>query len=150
MRAKIVAAAAVFGLAFTAAAPAADLTLDGKKIGVAVVGTQHFWDREAFNGALDRVRELGGEPVPVDGGRDNQVHASQKTGRYDNRRRCAPQPFSDEGSADRADVELTLSADIVVARTKRDSHANRRDEQWQAPAKHVGEGTVAQKCALED
>ena len=75
MRAKIVAAAAVFGLAFTVAAPAADLSLDGKKIGVAVVGTQHFWDREAFNGALDRVRELGGEPVPVDGGRDNQVHA---------------------------------------------------------------------------
>ncbi len=51
------------------------LTLEGKKIGVAVVGTQHFWDREAFNGALDTVKELGGEPVPVDGGRDNQVHA---------------------------------------------------------------------------
>lgn len=57
------------------AANAADLTLEGKKIGVAVVGTQHFWDREAFNGALDMVKELGGEPVPVDGGRDNQVHA---------------------------------------------------------------------------
>ncbi|WP_136661600.1 sugar ABC transporter substrate-binding protein [Nitratireductor sp. XY-223] len=51
------------------------LSLDGKKIGVAVVGTQHFWDREAFNGAIDRVKELGGEVVPVDGGRDNQVHA---------------------------------------------------------------------------
>lgn len=51
------------------------LALEGKKIGVAVVGTQHFWDREAFNGALDMVKELGGEPVPVDGGRDNQVHA---------------------------------------------------------------------------
>ncbi len=56
-------------------AQAADLSLKGKKIGVAVVGTQHFWDREAFNGALDMVKELGGEPVPVDGGRDNQVHA---------------------------------------------------------------------------
>ena len=51
------------------------LSLDGKKIGVAVVGTQHFWDREAFNGAIDRVKELGGDVVPVDGGRDNQVHA---------------------------------------------------------------------------
>lgn len=67
------------GLTISAAAmlPAwtADLSLSGKKIGVAVVGTQHFWDREAFNGALDRVKELGGEVVPVDGGRDNQVHA---------------------------------------------------------------------------
>ncbi|MDR3496484.1 MAG: sugar ABC transporter substrate-binding protein [Ancalomicrobiaceae bacterium] len=51
------------------------LSLKGKRIGVAVVGTQHFWDREAFNGALDQVKALGGEPVPVDGGRDNQVHA---------------------------------------------------------------------------
>jgi len=54
---------------------AEDLSLDGKSIGVAVVGTQHFWDREAFNGAVEMVEELGGTVVPVDGGRDNQVHA---------------------------------------------------------------------------
>ncbi|NIZ13137.1 sugar ABC transporter substrate-binding protein [Phaeobacter sp. HF9A] len=51
------------------------LSLEGKTIGVAVVGTQHFWDREAFNGATSMVEELGGTVVPVDGGRDNQVHA---------------------------------------------------------------------------
>lgn len=51
------------------------LSLDGKTIGVAVVGTQHFWDREAFNGATSTVEKLGGTVVPVDGGRDNQVHA---------------------------------------------------------------------------
>jgi ribose transport system substrate-binding protein len=51
------------------------LSLDGKTIGVAVVGTQHFWDREAFNGAVSTVEELGGTVVAVDGGRDNQVHA---------------------------------------------------------------------------
>ena len=51
------------------------LSLEGKTIGVAVVGTQHFWDREAFNGATSTVEELGGTVVPVDGGRDNQVHA---------------------------------------------------------------------------
>jgi len=62
-------------LLVSATASAEELSLEGKKIGVAVVGTQHFWDREAFNGALDMVKELGGEPVPVDGGRDNQVHA---------------------------------------------------------------------------
>ena len=57
------------------AAQDGDLSLEGKRIGVAVVGTQHFWDREAFNGATSTVEELGGEVVPVDGGRDNQVHA---------------------------------------------------------------------------
>lgn len=51
------------------------LSLEGKTIGVAVVGTQHFWDREAFNGAVNKVKALGGTVVPVDGGRDNQVHA---------------------------------------------------------------------------
>ena len=52
-----------------------NLTLEGKRIGVAVVGTQHFWDREAFTGARETVEKLGGTVVPVDGGRDNQVHA---------------------------------------------------------------------------
>lgn len=51
------------------------LSLEGKRIGVAVVGTQHFWDREAFNGAISTVEKLGGEVVQVDGGRDNQIHA---------------------------------------------------------------------------
>lgn len=51
------------------------LSLDGKTVGIAVVGTQHFWDREAFNGAVSTVEELGGTVIPVDGGRDNQVHA---------------------------------------------------------------------------
>jgi ribose transport system substrate-binding protein len=51
------------------------LSLKGKTVGIAVVGTQHFWDREAFNGAIDTVKQLGGSPMPVDGGRDNQVHA---------------------------------------------------------------------------
>lgn len=49
--------------------------LDGYTIGVAVVGTQHFWDREAFQGAVAEVERLGGEVVTTDGGRDNTVHA---------------------------------------------------------------------------
>lgn len=41
-------------------APAADaLSLQGKTIGVAVVGTQHFWDREAYKGATEEVEKLG-------------------------------------------------------------------------------------------
>ncbi len=67
--------AAAIALVGPAAAQDGDLSLEGKRIGVAVVGTQHFWDREAFNGATERVRELGGDVMPVDGGRDNQVHA---------------------------------------------------------------------------
>ncbi len=65
------------GLATLSASVAADghLSLEGKTIGVAVVGTQHFWDREAFNGAVSTVESLGGTVVPVDGGRDNQIHA---------------------------------------------------------------------------
>ncbi|MBU2532073.1 MAG: sugar ABC transporter substrate-binding protein [Alphaproteobacteria bacterium] len=62
-------------LALGMAVQADELSLAGKRIGIAVVGTQHFWDREAFNGAVSKVEELGGEVVPVDGGRDNQVHA---------------------------------------------------------------------------
>lgn len=51
------------------------LDLKGKTIGVATVGTQHFWDREAFNGAVDEVKKLGGKVITTDGGRDNTVHA---------------------------------------------------------------------------
>lgn len=51
------------------------LSLSGKVIGVAVVGTQHFWDREAFQGAVDEVERLGGTVITTDGGRDNTVHA---------------------------------------------------------------------------
>ncbi|MEM9584856.1 MAG: sugar ABC transporter substrate-binding protein [Pseudomonadota bacterium] len=70
----------MFGVAFTAMAAVSahadgHMSLEGKRIGVAVVGTQHFWDREAFNGATSTVEKLGGEVMPVDGGRDNQVHA---------------------------------------------------------------------------
>ncbi len=75
--ARVAALGAAVGLMATTVAQADDaaLTLKGKKIGIAVVGTQHFWDREAFNGAVDTVKKLGGEVLPTDGGRDNQVHA---------------------------------------------------------------------------
>lgn len=59
----------------TASAADGDLSLEGKVVGVAVVGTQHFWDREAFQGAVDEVERLGGEVLTTDGGRDNTVHA---------------------------------------------------------------------------
>ncbi len=73
---KAVAVGTLVSTAFVATAQAdGHLSLEGKRIGVAVVGTQHFWDREAFTGAIETVEKLGGEVVQVDGGRDNQVHA---------------------------------------------------------------------------
>jgi ribose transport system substrate-binding protein len=52
-----------------------EYSLEGKTIGVAVVGTQHFWDREAFQGAVAEIERLGGTVLTTDGGRDNTVHA---------------------------------------------------------------------------
>lgn len=54
---------------------ATEYSLEGKTIGVAVVGTQHFWDREAFQGAIAEIERLGGTVLTTDGGRDNTVHA---------------------------------------------------------------------------
>jgi ribose transport system substrate-binding protein len=72
----VLAGVAVLAAVSAASADDANLTLKGKKVGVAVVGTQHFWDREAFNGAVETVKKLGGEVLPTDGGRDNQAHAN--------------------------------------------------------------------------
>ncbi|MED1442953.1 MULTISPECIES: sugar ABC transporter substrate-binding protein [Aeribacillus] len=49
-------------------------SLEGKKIGVAVIGTYHNWDRQAFQGQIDRIKELGGIPIAVDGERNDQKH----------------------------------------------------------------------------
>ena len=65
----------LLSLASVNALAAEALSLQGKTIGVAVVGTQHFWDREAYKGATEEVEKLGGKAIGVDGGRDNQVHA---------------------------------------------------------------------------
>ena len=75
MKLKLFALASATAVLFAGSVVAEELSLSGKRIGVAVVGTQHFWDREAFNGAVSTVEKLGGEAVQVDGGRDNQVHA---------------------------------------------------------------------------
>ncbi len=66
----------LLSLASVNALAAEALSLQGKTIGIAVVGTQHFWDREAYKGASEEVEKLGGKAIGVDGGRDNQVHAN--------------------------------------------------------------------------
>ncbi|WP_102346207.1 sugar ABC transporter substrate-binding protein [Bacillus sp. Marseille-P3661] len=49
-------------------------SLEGKNIGVAVIGTTHNFDRQAYQGQIDRIKELGGNPIPVDGERNDQKH----------------------------------------------------------------------------
>lgn len=57
------AALALLSLASLSVAAADALSLQGKTIGVAVVGTQHFWDREAFKGATEEVEKLGAKSL---------------------------------------------------------------------------------------
>ena len=52
------------------------LSLDGKTVGVAVIGTDHYWDRSAFNNLVEQLEELGAEVVTVDAGRDDQKHVA--------------------------------------------------------------------------
>ncbi|WP_102346220.1 sugar ABC transporter substrate-binding protein [Bacillus sp. Marseille-P3661] len=51
-------------------------SLAGKTIGVAVIGTDHNFDRQAYQGQLDRIEELGGKAIAVDGERNDQKHIS--------------------------------------------------------------------------
>lgn len=57
----------------TTADGAADIpSLAGKRVAVSAIGTDHHFDRTAFNAMRDRIKDLGGEPVLVDAERDNQ------------------------------------------------------------------------------
>jgi ribose transport system substrate-binding protein len=48
--------------------------LDGKKIGISIIGTDHHWDRNAFEGATNMVTQLGGTPIAVQAERNSQKH----------------------------------------------------------------------------
>lgn len=49
-------------------------SLEGKTIGVAVLGTDHEFDLKAYQGQIDRIEELGGKYIAVDGERNDQKH----------------------------------------------------------------------------
>lgn len=59
------AALGLLSLASLSVTAADALSLQGKTIGVAVVGTQHFWDREAFKGATEEVEKLGAKSLAL-------------------------------------------------------------------------------------
>ncbi|MET3580066.1 ribose transport system substrate-binding protein [Mesorhizobium robiniae] len=59
------------------AAQAEELSLKGKRIGVSIVGTDHYWDLMAFRGIQDEIKALGGEAIALDAGRKDQQQIAQ-------------------------------------------------------------------------
>ncbi|ASV88629.1 ABC sugar (Ribose) transporter, periplasmic substrate-binding subunit (plasmid) [Ochrobactrum quorumnocens] len=53
------------------------LSLSGKRIGISAVGTDHHWDLMAYQGIIDEVKALGGEPIALDAKRNDQTHVAQ-------------------------------------------------------------------------
>ena len=64
------------GVALADEAPA-DLSLKGKTIGITAIGTDHYWDLKAYQGAIDEVKRLGGTPVALDAGRKDAQQVAQ-------------------------------------------------------------------------
>jgi ribose transport system substrate-binding protein len=58
-------------------ASAGGLSLQGKKIGITVIGTDHYWDLRAYQGQVDEVKRLGGTPIALDAGRNDSRQISQ-------------------------------------------------------------------------
>lgn len=52
-------------------------SLKGKRIGITVAGTDHYWDLKAYQGQIDEVKRLGGTPIALDGGRKEAQQISQ-------------------------------------------------------------------------
>jgi ribose transport system substrate-binding protein len=62
----------------SAGAQAQDVpSLKGKRIGITVIGTEHYWDLKAYQGQIDEVKRLGGIPVALDAGRNDSRQISQ-------------------------------------------------------------------------
>lgn len=76
---RIFAAAALTSAALFApiTGQAEELSLEGKVIGVTVIGTDHHWDLMAYRGQIDEIERLGGEAIALDAGRNDQTQISQ-------------------------------------------------------------------------
>ncbi len=53
------------------------LSLKGKTIGITVIGTDHYWDLRSYQAQIDEVKRLGGTPIALDAGRDDNRQISQ-------------------------------------------------------------------------
>jgi len=61
----------------TARAADASPSLAGKRIAISTIGTDHYWDRTAYQAQLEEVRRLGGDPIGLDAGRDDKKAVAQ-------------------------------------------------------------------------
>lgn len=61
----------------TGALFAEELSLEGKTIGVTVVGTSHHWDLQAYQGQIEELERLGADVIALDAGRDDQTQVNQ-------------------------------------------------------------------------
>ena len=52
-------------------------SLKGKRIGITVIGTEHYWDLKAYQGQIDEVKRLGGTAIALDGGRNDSRQIAQ-------------------------------------------------------------------------
>jgi ribose transport system substrate-binding protein len=68
--ATALASAAIIGRAVPALADD-ELSLKGKRIGISATGTDHYFDLQAYNAQIAEVKRLGGEPIAVDGQRND-------------------------------------------------------------------------------
>lgn len=77
---------ALLGLAITTSLTAVALagacaqdvpSLKGKRIGITVIGTEHYWDLKAYQGQIDEVKRLGGTAIALDAGRNDSRQIAQ-------------------------------------------------------------------------
>jgi ribose transport system substrate-binding protein len=52
------------------------VSLAGKKIGITAIGTDHDWDLRAYQGQIDEIKRLGGTPIALDAGRNDQIQVT--------------------------------------------------------------------------
>ncbi|MCY6381550.1 sugar ABC transporter substrate-binding protein [Hoeflea prorocentri] len=74
--AKALATAAI-GALMVSATSAEELSLEGKTIGVTVVGTSHHWDLQAYKGQIEELERLGAEVIALDAERNDQTQINQ-------------------------------------------------------------------------
>lgn len=71
------ASVALVAVMTVSAAQAQDKPLEGKTVGVTVIGTDHHWDLMAYRGQIDELEALGAEVIALDAGRVDQTQISQ-------------------------------------------------------------------------
>ena len=79
MKNRLTCGLAILAASFLAASAATsqELSLEGKTIGVTIVGTDHHWDLMAYQGQIEQLEALGAEVIALDAGRNDQTQISQ-------------------------------------------------------------------------